>query len=80
MNSAICALFLIRYEDFMVLVTLTAILLSDFVNIQWEISRLAISANFPIVSQSLLCSILTADQQQLGLFLLSSAVSSGHRQ
>ena len=45
-NSAICVCFLIRYCDSVVLVTLTAILLSIIVNIEWEISRLDISVNF----------------------------------
>ena len=45
-NSAICVCFLIRYADSVVLVTLTAILLSIIVDIEWEISRLAVSVNF----------------------------------
>ena len=45
-NSAICVCFLIRYGDFVVLVTLTAILLSNIVDIEWEISKLAVSVNF----------------------------------
>ena len=44
-NSAICVCFLMRYGDSVVLVTLTAILLSIIVDIEWEISRLAISVN-----------------------------------
>ena len=44
-NSAICVCFLMRYGDSVVLVTLTAILLSIFVDIEWEISRLAVSVN-----------------------------------
>ena len=39
--------FLIRYGDSLVLVTLTAILLSIIVDIEWEISRFAVSINFP---------------------------------
>ena len=35
-----------RYGDFVVLVTLTAILLSMIVDIEWEISKLAVSVNF----------------------------------
>ena len=35
-----------RYGDSVVLVTLTAILLLIIVNIEWEISRLAVSVNF----------------------------------
>ena len=35
-----------RYGDSVVLVTLTAILLSIIVDIEWEISRLAVSVNF----------------------------------
>ena len=35
-----------RYGDSVVLVTLTAILLSIIVEIEWEISRLAVSVNF----------------------------------
>ena len=38
--------FLIRYGDSVVLVILTAILLSIIVDIEWEISRLAVSVNF----------------------------------
>ena len=45
-NSAICACFLIRHGDSVVLVTLVAILLSIIVNIEWEISKLAVSVNF----------------------------------
>ena len=45
-NSAICVCFLIRYGESVVLVTLTAILLSIIVNIEWEISKLAVSVNF----------------------------------
>ena len=45
-NSAICVCFLIRYGDSVVLVILTAILLSIIVDIEWEISRLAVSVNF----------------------------------
>ena len=35
-----------KYGDSVVLVTLTAILLSIIVDIEWEISRLAVSVNF----------------------------------
>ena len=55
-NSAICVCFLIRYGDSVVLVTLTAMLLSIIVDIEWEISRLAVFVNFsngvtvPVVS------------------------------
>ena len=45
-NSAICVCFLMRYGDSVVFVTLTAILLSITVDIEWEISRLAVSVNF----------------------------------
>ena len=45
-NSAIFVRFLMRYGDSVVLVTLTAILLSIIVDIEWEISRLAVSVNF----------------------------------
>ena len=45
-NSAICVCFLIRYGDYVILVTLTASLLSIFVDIEWEISKLAASVNF----------------------------------
>ena len=45
-NSAICVCFLKRHGDSVVLVTLTAILLSIIVDIEWEISRLAVSVNF----------------------------------
>ena len=38
--------FLMRYGDSVVLVTLTAILLSFIVDIEWEISRLSVSVNF----------------------------------
>ena len=38
--------FLTRYGDSVVLVTLTAILLSIIVDIEWEISRLPVSVNF----------------------------------
>ena len=45
-NSAICVCFLMRYGDSVLLVTLTAILLSNIVDIEWEISRLGVSVNF----------------------------------
>ena len=45
-NSAICVCFLIRYGDSIVLVTLTAVLLSIIVDLEWEISKLAVSVNF----------------------------------
>ena len=45
-NSAICVCFLIRCGDSVVLVTLTAILLSIIVYIEWEFSRPAVSVNF----------------------------------
>ena len=45
-NSAICVCFLMRYGNSVVLFTLTAILLSIIVDIEWEISRLAFSVNF----------------------------------
>ena len=44
-NSAIYVCFWIRYGDSVVLVTLTAILLSIIVDIEWEISKLAVSVN-----------------------------------
>ena len=45
-KSAISVCFLIRYGDSVVLVTLTAILLSITVDIECEISRLAVAVNF----------------------------------
>ena len=45
-NSAICVCFLIKYGASVVLVTLTAIRLAIIVDIEWEISRLAVSVNF----------------------------------
>ena len=45
-NSAICVCFLMRYGVSVVFVTVTAILLSIIVDIEWEISRLAVSVNF----------------------------------
>ena len=45
-NSATCVLFLIRYGGSIVLVTLTAISLSKIVDIEWEVSKLAVSVNF----------------------------------
>ena len=45
-NSAVCVCSLMRYGDSVVLVTLTAILLSIIVDIEWEISKLAVSVNF----------------------------------
>ena len=45
-NSAISGFFLIRCGDSVVLVTLTAILLSIFVELEWENSRPAVSVNF----------------------------------
>ena len=45
-NSAIFVCFLMRYGDSVLLVTLTAILLSSIVDIEWKISRLAVSVNF----------------------------------
>ena len=45
-NSAIGVCFLIRYADSVVLVTLIAILLSIVVNNEWEMNKLAVSANF----------------------------------
>ena len=48
-NSAICVSFLIIYGNSIVLVTLTAIFLSNIVNIEWKISKVAVSVNFPNV-------------------------------
>ena len=45
-NSATCVLFLIKCGDSVALVTLTATLLSIIVDLEWEISRLAISVKF----------------------------------
>ena len=45
-NSAICVCFLIRYGDSSVLVTLTAILLSFMVYIEWQVSKLSVAVNF----------------------------------
>ena len=45
-NSAICMCFLMRYGDSVVLVFLTAILLSIIVDIDCEISKLAVSVKF----------------------------------
>ena len=45
-NSAICLYFLIRYGDSVVLVTLTAYLLSIIIDIEWENIKLAVSVNF----------------------------------
>ena len=45
-NSAICLCFLIKYGDYVVLVTLTAFLLSIIVDIEREINKLAVSVNF----------------------------------
>ena len=45
-NSAVYVCFLVRYGDSVVLFTLTAIFSSIIVEIEWEISRLAVSVNF----------------------------------
>ena len=45
-NFAICVCFLMGYGDSVVLVTPTAICMSIIVDIEWEISRLAVSVNF----------------------------------
>ena len=45
-NSAVCVFFLIASVDSVMLVTLTAIFLSIFVEIEWDIMRLAVSVNF----------------------------------
>ena len=45
-NSAICVCFLIGYGYSVVLVTLSAILLSNIVDIEWKLSKLAVSVNF----------------------------------
>ena len=45
-NSAICVCFLKRYSDSVVLLTLTAILLSFIVDIEEEIGKLAVSLKF----------------------------------
>ena len=45
-NSAICVCFLMKYGDSVVLVTLTAILLSNIVEIEWELGRPVVSVNF----------------------------------
>ena len=45
-NSSFWVSFLIRYGDSAVFVTLTATLLSPIVDIEWEISRLAVFPNF----------------------------------
>ena len=46
-NSAYCVFFLIKYGNLVVLVILTAVFLSIIVKIEWNISRLAASVNFP---------------------------------
>ena len=45
-NSAIWVCFLIRYGDYVVLVALTAFFVSFIVDIEWDISKLAVSVNF----------------------------------
>ena len=45
-NSVIIVFFLTRYGEPVVVVTLTAILLSNIVDIEWEISKLAVSVTF----------------------------------
>ena len=45
-NSAICVCLSIRYGDYVVMVTLTAILLSIIIDTECEISKLALSVNF----------------------------------
>ena len=45
-NSAICVFFLIRYGHSVFLVTLTAIIFSMIVDIEWKISKLAVSVKF----------------------------------
>ena len=44
-KSAICVCFLIVYDESVVLVTLLAILPSNIVDTEWEISKLAVSVN-----------------------------------
>ena len=46
-NSATCVFFFIEYGDSVVLVIRTAVFLSIIVEIEWDISRLAASVNFP---------------------------------
>ena len=46
-NSAICVFFLVKYGVSVVSVILTAVFLSIIVEIEWDISRLAASVNFP---------------------------------
>ena len=46
-NSAICVFFSIKYGDSVLLVILTAAFLSMKFEIEWDISRLAASVNFP---------------------------------
>ena len=53
-----------RYGGSVVLVTLTDILLSFIVDIEWEISRLAVSVDFSKVLQYLLCSIWKNGRQR----------------
>ena len=45
-NFSVCVLFLIRYGDSVVLVTLTATIQSISVDIEREITKLAVSVNF----------------------------------
>ena len=45
-NSAFCVCCLIKYGAFVVLVTLTATLLSIIVDIEWDISKLTVSVIF----------------------------------
>ena len=45
-NFAICVCFLITNGDSVVLVTLTAVLLSIIVDIEWEFTKLAVFVNF----------------------------------
>ena len=45
-KSAICVFFLIRHGDSVVLVTLTATLVSINVELEWKVSRLAVTVDF----------------------------------
>ena len=46
-SSAICVFFLTEYGDFVLLVTLTVIFLSVIIDIENDISRIAVSVTFP---------------------------------
>ena len=79
-NSAKCVFFLIRYGDSFYWLLWLLFFCDLLSTLNAESANLLFPWTYPTMPQSQLCSILTDGQWRLWLFLLSSVVSSGHRQ